>query len=496
MKRIVLTNETVQAILNKVEVFKNDKNRLQLRIGVKNLGDGLGCQTILVNGGMMADIGFKTADVPEDYVEGSESYFTINVSANSFISYMKALLPFNANIALGYDENSTLYAQVGTSAHISIPTVDEMDSLLPCDYQTAYAMIKMDTKKFLSALKVGSFVASTSADSRGITDRVVLKFSETETVVYSTDSFIMTKAWCDCAAQFNMPNRCVAYLKEKTERLGESEKAELIEKIKKIMTDVKGTVELAKAEGFQDGPLSIALPANSMSVFKSIFGGTNNLNFMVTPNHMVVNSGNIIATFSLAGGVSEIYTKSVDPWQDTDWTGQSLVDKEALTNALAVIALSASQVNGKKSCAPLHASYQKGHIVLKDRLNNKVAQPVVKAVGDLSKVNVHLDVEKVLHLLSKLSNGNVVIRHFVGPDGSNNFPVSFSNGDIEGNGTTSYTYILPVNLPEEEKKEDSDKEKKVKTDTETAAAFDSASSSGADEDDIPSLPDPGFDDVM
>lgn len=494
MKRIVLTNETVQAILNKVEAFKNDKNRLQLKIGVKNLGDGLGCQTILVNGGMMADIGFKTADVPEDYVEGSESYFTINVSANSFISYMKALLPFNANISLEYDENSTLYTRVGTSAHISISTMEEMDPLLPCDYQTAYAMIKMDTQKFLNALKTGSFVASTAADSRGVTDRVVLKFSEKETVVYSTDSIIMTKAWCECSTQFNTPNRCVAYLKEKMECLGESEKAELIGKIKKVMTDVKGTVELAKAEGFQDGPLSIALPANSMSVFKSIFGGTEKLNFMVTPNHMIVNSGNIIATFSLAGRVSEIYTKSVDPWQETDWTGQALVDKEALANALAVVALSAFQVNGKKGNGPFHTSFQKGHMVLKDKLNNKVAQPVVKAVGDLSKVSIHMDVEKVLLVLSKLSNGNVVIRYFVGPDGNNNFPVSFSNGDIEGNGTTSYTYVLPVNLPEEEQKENPNAKKK--NNTETASASDSDNSSAPDEDGIPSLPDPGFDDVM
>ena len=142
MKNIVLTNEVAQVILNKIEAIKSDKNRLQLKIGLKSLGDGLACQTVLVNGGMMVEIGFKTADIPADYVEGSGSYFTVNVSANHFISYMKALLPFNANITLGYDENSTLYMQVDGSARVSIPTTEEMDPLLPCDHRAAYAMIK------------------------------------------------------------------------------------------------------------------------------------------------------------------------------------------------------------------------------------------------------------------------------------------------------------------------------------------------------------------
>ena len=81
MKNIVLTNEVAQVILNKIEAIKSDKNRLQLKIGLKSLGDGLACQTVLVNGGMMVEIGFKTADIPADYVEGSGSYFTVNVSA-------------------------------------------------------------------------------------------------------------------------------------------------------------------------------------------------------------------------------------------------------------------------------------------------------------------------------------------------------------------------------------------------------------------------------
>lgn len=507
MKNIVLTNEIAQVILNKVEAFKNDKNRLQLKIGIKSLGDGLACQTVLVNGGMMAEIGFKTADIPADYVEGSGSYFTVNVSANHFISYIKALLPFNANITIGYDEKSTLYMQVGASARVSISTTEEMDALLPCDHGSAYAMIKLETKKFLSALKIGSFVASAAPDSRGITDRVVLKFSPEEAVVYSTDSFIMTKAWCDTVAQFNKPNQCVAFLNAKLETLKDADRSALIEKIKKVMTNPQATVKLAEEEGFKDGPLTIALPATSMAVFKTIFGGTEKLNVMVTPDHMVVNSGNVLATFSLAGSASELYTKSVDPWQNTSWTGQAMVDKEALSNALAVVALSASQISGKKGPVPFLTTFQKGKMILTDRLNNEVTLPIINSTGDLSKVNIFLDVEKVLAVLGKLSNGNVVLRYFVIQNGKNQFPVSFSNGDIEGNGITSYTYVLPVNIQKEEKKdnpkEDSKNPKDPITKKKSKATAEENSSSNvaegdmaADEDDIPSLPDPGFEDVM
>lgn len=507
MKNIVLTNETAQFILNKVEAFKNDKNRLQLKIGIKSLGDGLACQTVLVNGGMMTEISFKTADIPTDYVEGSASYFTVNVSANHFISYIKAFLAFNANITIEYDEKSTIYMQVGASARISISTTDEMDALLPCDHRSAFAMIKLETKKFLAALRVGAFVASSAPDSRGITDRVVLKFSPTEAVVYSTDSFIMTKAWCDTVAQFNKPNRCVAFLNRKLECLKEADKSALIEKIKKVMTDPQATVKLAEDEGFKDEPLTIALPATSIAVFKTIFGGTENLNIMITPDHMIVNSGNVLATFSLAGSASEIYTKSVDPWQNTSWTGQAMVDKEALSNALAVVALSASQVCGKKGAVPFLSTFRKGKMILTDRLNNKVTLPVVNSTGDLSKVNIYLDVEKVLAVLGKLSNGNVVFRSFVSPDGKSQFPVSFSNGDIEGNGITSYTYVLPVNIQKEvqkdKPKEDSKNPQASDTKKTSEATAEENSSTkvaegdmAAAEDDIPSLPDPGFEDVM
>lgn len=499
MKNIVLTNEVAQVILNKVEAIKSDKNRLQLKIGLKSLGDGLACQTVLVNGGMMVEIGFKTADIPADYVEGSGSYFTVNVSANHFISYLKAFLPFNANIALGYDENSTLDMQVDGSARISIPTTEEMDPLLPCDHRSAYAMIKLDTKKFLGALKVGAFAATSAPDSRGITDRVVLKFLPKEVVVYSTDSIIMSKAWCDAVAQFNKPNQCVAYLNQKLETLEDTKKEALIEKIKKVMTNPQATVKLAEEEGFKDGPLSIALPATSMAVLRTIFGGTENLNVMVTPNHLVVNSGNMLATFSLAGSASEVYARSVDPWQNTSWTGQALVDKESLTNSLAIVALSASQVTGKKGSVPFRTSFQKGKMVLTDKLDNEVSLPAVNATGDLSKVNVYLDVEKMLAVLGKLPNGNVVLRYFVSPNGSCDFPVSISSGDIEGNGLSSYSYILPVNIKKAEEQNKDTKDKKddkgsdVKNGTKENTSTEENNSS---DENIPDLEEPDFDNVM
>ena len=506
MKNIVLTNETAQVILNKVDAFKNDRNKLQLQIGVKSLGDGLACQTILVNGGMMSEIGFKTSGIPEDYIEGSSSYFTVNVSACTFISYLKALIPFDANIQLWYDEKSTLYMQVGNAARVSVSTFEEMDALLPCDHRSACAMVKLETKKFLNALKVGSFVATPAPDSRGITDRVVIKFTPEQTVIYSTDTFIMTKAWCESKAQFNKPNRCVAYLNEKLGRLGQTDKAALIAKIEKVMTDPKATVQLAEEEGFEDGPITISLPASSMAVFKTICSGTENLTVVITPDHVVVNAGNVFATFSLAGRASEVFEKSVDPWELTSWTGLAVVDKEGLINSLAIAALSASPASSKKNVAPFHTSFLKDKMIVTDRLNNKVALPLIKSAGDLSKVNIHLDVEKALNVLGKLANGNVVLRYFIAPDGSCKFPVSISNGDIEADGTFSYTYILPVNIKKEEKKEETNTTSETfgssneKSESQGAAANEppqpAPEATSPSEDDIPALDDPGFDDVM
>lgn len=498
MKNIVLTNETAHVILNKVEAFKNEKNRLQLQIGIKNLGDGLACKTVLVNGGMMTEIGFKTAGVPADYVNGSGGYFTVNVNASHFLSYMKALLPFNSNITLGYDEKSTLSMQVEHSANVSISTTEEMDPLLPCNHQSAYAMIKLETKAFLNALKVGAFVASSTPDSRYITDRVVFAFSPKEVAIYSTDSIIMSKAWCESMAQFNKPNQCVAFLNEKMERLSDADKNALIEKIKTVMTDPTGTVKLAEAEGFKDGPVSIALPSTSMSALRTLFGGTEYLNIMLTPNHMVVNSGNILATFSLAGRVSEVYAKSVDPWQNIHWTGQALVDKETLTNALAVIALSISQISDKKGAVPFCTSFQDGKMILTDKLGNEVVLSTEYTLGDLSKIRIYLDVEKVLAVLGKLSNGNIVLRYYVDNKGKCGFPISISSGDLNGKDVSSYTYILPVNMKKsEEQSKETETEKQAKNETSKADAKETAKAGAATKkEDIPDLDDPGFNDVM
>ena len=504
MKNIELTNESAQVILSKMEAFKNEKNRLQLRIGVKNLGDGLACQAVLVNAGMMVDIGFKTTGVPTDFVKEAGTYFTINVSAANFISYIKAMLAYNANIELAYDEQSTLYLQVANQARVSIATSAERDPILPCDHSSAYAMIKLETSKFLNAIKIGAFLASNSADPRGVTDRVVFRILPNEIVVYSTDGFIMSKSWCEALAQFNKPNRCVAFLNAKLERLAENTKPAFLEKLKNVATDPNATVALAQEEGYKDGPLSIALPAASMSVLKTLFHGSENLNVMITSGHMVVNAGNVLATFSLAGQASEIFAKSVDPWQNTQWSGQAVVDKETFVNALSIVRLSASQLGEKKGSVPFHTSFQKKTMIVTDRLNNKVSVGLVASAGDLSRVDVHLDVEKVLNALGKLNNGNVVLRYFVNPDGKNYFPVSVSNGDIEGNGTTSFTYILPVNIKKEQPEaQDKNEEKKPAkgTTTETVPPNPSDSRSTVQESEdtdaqIPALPDPGFDEVM
>lgn len=503
MKNIVLTNETAQVILGKVDAFRGDKNKLQLKTGIRNMGDGLASQVTLVNGGMMAEIGFKTANVPDDYVAGSESYFTVNVNAGSFISYLKALLPFNANILIGYDEQSTLYMQVGSSARVSIPTFEEMDALLPCDQSLADSIFKLETKKFMNALRIGSFTASAAADSRGITDRVVLRFTPEQTVVYSTDCMIMNKAWSEIAAQRNCPKPCLDFLNSKLEHLAESDKNDFQKKFEAAKADPQQLVGFAESQGYQPAcPWNIALPAASVAVLKTLFGNTESLNILITPNHMVLNSGNVRATFSLAGKASEVYEKTVDPWEKTTWTGQAVVDKEELANSLAVVALSASQLGGKKASVAFHTSFQQGKMILTDRLNNKVALPLVHSTGDLSKVSIYLDVEKVLNVLGKLANGNVVLRYFVSSNGRM-YPVSISNGDVEGKGTISYTYILPVNIKKEEeekKKEETNADSKAndgQTKQEPASVKkEAATSTTSEEDGIPTLGDAGIDDVM
>lgn len=493
MKKITLTNETAQAILSQIDAFTTEKNKLLLTIGIKNTGDGIACKATIVNGGMMGEIGFKTKSVPSDYDNTAEHYFCISVSAATFRSYLKALLVFNAELDLAYDEKGQLHIQVGTQAKVSLPTLEERDTPIACDTRAAYALVSVETSKLLGALKTGGFMASSTLDEQGITDRIVLKLENNTLTVYSTDTKTLCKAWCDINMQVIEANVCATYLKDKLDGLNGKDHADFLAKIQAASSDAASMIQLAKDEGYEKKPFTLALPTNSMQVIRSVFLGSETIKLLLTANHMVINAGNVLATFSLAGKASEVYTKSVDPWQNTAWTAQVVVDKESIHNALSIIRLGGSVSVGAKSVFPFHTTFKKDKMILTDRQKNTVSVNMVNSSGDPSKVDIHLDVEKVLNVLSKMSNGNLVLRYFVNPSGKGFFPVSISNGDLTGQGTTSYIYVLPVNPVQEEQPADSKKKEEKKESGKKDSSTTSNTESG---DDIPDVPDPEIDETM
>lgn len=422
-KSIKLTNEVSVNLVSSLSAFKSDANKIRFNIGIKPLGNNwLASKAIIVNGGCMAEIKFAVIaqDSNLNIPEGSVLMSFI-LSASEFCSYLSALNSYNADITITLN-GSIVELSIGDNVKVPLNTVaeEQAEPMLMKDYNEALIRIQAD-KDFIPTLSKGGFLVSPKTNLRYVTDRVILRFADKDCFIYSSDCYSVSKAWCPCIILKNDPQRALHFLREKGKEPDKLDKEEL--------------VELAKKEGFDNStPVSIGIPAAAFNTIQKIFSGFEKLYLIVTPKYLHINGGNIVATFSLAGDIPNVYKETVDCWEKTKWSAKAVTDRDAFLRSLQLLKL------GDKT-VPFKLNYDSNGLSLSQ--NGTVIHTTVTATeGDIASADIALIVERVCESVSKLSAGNIVIRMMTGEQ-KNSLPISISNGDLSET-VTSYAYILTV----------------------------------------------------
>lgn len=445
MKTITIKTEVAENLLTNLSALKGKQNHVRFCIGKKKLEDGLASQAVIVNGGQMAEIGFKTS-FPKENVEipENESFMSFNLLASEFCDYMSVLKTYNSDISISYD-GKTVRLSIGEQVSIPLNTIPDsnLEPLLVQDFQSALAQVKVKADDFIQLLRKGCFaVGSNELDTRAILDRWVLKLSDGKCFAYSTDSHTIAKSWCASENRFNDAQRALYYLKMKGSTYSKEEQDTLMARMKELQKNPQGMIELAIEKGFvKEDDLMISLPGNSVSILQKLYSNAESLLIMITPNNIHIQGGNVLSTMSLAGAVSPMYKSTVDKWEDNKWDARVVVDKEDFVRALSVLKLSGDNTPFKIEIANNQLSTSKDGNVINTVI---IAQEVA-----VDGIEAYLSVTKVLNILSRLSNGNIILRLKDLSEGTG-CPVSISNGDLEEKTLDSYSYVFQVSMAEQE----------------------------------------------
>jgi len=441
MKKIVIKNEVAANLLSNLSAYRSKQNGIRFTIGMKSLGDGLASQVTIVNKGQMADIGFKT-ELPEDmseFIEGTP-YMLFNLKADDFCNYLGVMLDYKADISFEYDEKQLVLA-VGEQVKIPLALIpdDNMEPLLARDHNNGLVRIEIKTEDFMMLLKKGGFLSKPDADSRMITDRVAFKFSGNRCAVYSSDSYSVAKAWCNADITYADAQRALYYLRVKGSGLSKEAQVEMMTEMKKYQTDPVGMIAYARQLGYvSDADFFISLPSASVLTLQKIFATVETLQIVITPDNFHVCAGNVLSIFALAGEVSKMYENTVDKWESAEWNAKVVTDKENLSRALNILKLGNTKI-------PFHLAMG-GNGIAVSKEGNEIHTTALATDGNIGGIDSYFSVDRVLDALSKLSNGNLILR-FVTDNA--NHPLSISNGSLNEENINSYAYILPVNMPSE-----------------------------------------------
>jgi len=498
MKSVTINNEVLGVLLSNLSAFKNAQNCIRFVIGVVNTGDGLGSQMAIVNGGQMGRFAFKTGlPVEEVTVSPSSPYMSFNLRASEFCNYLSALLSFATDITLGYD-GATVYLNAGEQAKIALGTVadDACEPFLVDDTREASVMVTMKGDDFIKVMRKGAYLSESKPCSRKITDRVVFSINDGLLTVYSSDTHVIAKSWCNVAVQKMDANAALYFLQTKGATANEEEKARIFARFKEIQgnpeaviafaeeegfvsenvvkknalgyimdlaktmdkeeqkqllaeltplqNDATGLIRLAKSKGFEyDGDMRVSIPHDSAVTLQKLFTDSETVQMLFTQNNLHISNGSHInVTMSLAGEVASVYKGTVDQvWGAYDWSAKVVVDREAFARALSLMKL-----NGVREV--MHVSVDgQGLVVSKD--SNIIHTPIIASEGDTKGVDAYFRDSKISLAMSKLSNGNLVIRFLTGASNSS-FPICLSNGGISEENIDSYEYVMPSVYQEDE----------------------------------------------
>lgn len=451
MKQFKLSNEVAKNLLSQLEIMKTDKNKVRLEIGVKNAGKGVACKATIVSGGMMLVTGFVTSAVPKDYEDGS-LYLSCAVKASELCSYLSAFLPFNADVSFSFDEK-VLTMSVGTQAKVKLALVDmgECEPLLVDDSKESYCATKdLSVPGFLSALNQGGYLVKPEVDPRGITDRVVLSFTNNNITVYSAESAGFATSWCDANVQFIESLHALSHIPDDA-------KISYMGRLKNQEISQEDFLAYAKENGYEKGVLNISLSSGALNALTKVIRNSAQISVFITSKYMRVMSGNVQTVYALAGSCPTIYKQALGRWDESKFSGHMTVDKESLCNALHIMKLSSAD-------KPFLLTSKSGNLVVTDTVGNSVKTAIVASEGDFEKVSAYFSCDKTLSALNKMPNGNVCV-HI---DAKLGIPAVLTNGEISGNGVTCKAYVMPVNYKPEAVEEDKADNSAEKQSDETA----------------------------
>lgn len=453
MKKITLALEVAQYLVNKVSKMVNDTNKVLLMIGVGKQGEGLKSCARIVDKMAMEMVGFSTKDTPADYNPSvKEPYIKCAVKASDFCAYMSALTQYNADIICTYTEK-TLDLCVEGQANISLPLVGESDIEAPLSNNGVFDILEMNmaTGTFLDAVKAGGFCAETGEDMGGIGDRVLFSFSvpKKRLTVYSAESSGSKIA----ASTMNITSfknegleaRVNMFLNGKLGTIaGEDEKQVFMKTVKEA--DVAGRLEIAKQNGYNEElPYDIAIPTPNVLALQKLLSGESKddaISIKVTSRYFMVASKSVVATFLLSDKCVSACRQHVAKFNQHPWACGVLVDKEKMVQALSIIQLSSTA-----KTQPLTLLVEGEKVVLKDANGNTTNVSVVSMSGKADGIVRHFNTGKLMSILSKFANGNICLALSTEP----RMPLQLRNGDLEGNGTNTITYLGAITVKEEKK---------------------------------------------
>lgn len=434
MNNFKISTEVAENLVSNIAPFVSKTNKVALNIGVKDLGNGIACQAIIVNGGQMAEIGFNATVSSSVKLPESGVWLHFNVVAHELVSTLSALTAFQADIAVSVSTTNVVF-KVGQNAIIPLSQVSDesMEPLLDKGAGRRLCNITF-SKDFIPTLIRGSYIADSASDPSSLKDRAVFILKNSFCYVYSTNGISVSKSWCSVDASVDNVQAAVLYLKDKAKQLdGDSQKA-LMAKMAPLAKDPVGVVNLAKEEGFKENSKTMfSLTASTCQIISKLFSSVEKINCIVTENNICLLSGNVLATFSLAGTCASIYESIVDGWESSQWNAKVVVDKDALLRSLNLLKL------GDKDSIETKLSFDNAGFA--GSKNDAVVHTAALSVeGDMDALELYIDVNLLMTAVSKLHSGNVILRFVTG---DNRMPVSISSGDLSEK-VSNYIYLMTI----------------------------------------------------
>lgn len=465
MKVFTIELDTLKMLVETMNLFKSPTNSLQFVIGTedrtaKEHPELLASKVIAVNGTMMCERVFYSVR-PEDYdPDESLVYAKFNVKAASFLNCLNALLAYAEDVVFTVSDGKVELAS-GKHAVLSEALVseNEVEPLLPQDYATkAVASFAMEGNRFVDLLRRGC--GAIDNDGGNYTDRALFTLADNRISANSTDSKCVLKAWSDkvqvkfllnlipyafgkkCAGMDAAEQKAFGTkLLSLTQRISPANKDDADKAAAKKELD-----EMAKENGVDLNTFDFCVLAPSLPVMRKCASGVPQVMVAVTDNHLYMNAGALMATFTLGTPLANNIYVSMEKLRNGTALAKCVVDVQELMNGLNISFLGMTEATQDA----LRVTMDEGALVM-SCAGRTIRTPFVEKEGVLSQVDFRLNPYVFKRALSSMSNGNLAI--IVRDD--DHAPIEVYNGSLSEPGS-SYALVFRVVLNSKDDAEEKD----------------------------------------